>query len=322
MIIKTREKSVRLQTCEAGCRRVLPEHPNYALLEGETGRLLAGYRGEKALDYYLTFLPHENYQIYHGLRLEDHKNRYFQMDTVLMSPSHGLILEAKNIAGELEFDERSHQLKRKTPNGYEALGDPISQMERQKNQLEKWMEEHIGKSIPIVGQVVLTNKNATLVSVTPSLMNKVTFQTNLPNRIKTIQDNFQNSILSEKELRKIARTLNKKHTTDRFPLLDYFKVKKNEIKKGVICPDCAHSPMKRKQGVWRCIECNCRSKIAHLEALRDYLLLIGNSITNSQARDFLQLSSRNSTLRLLKSMGLRYEGEGKSRVYFLDGLIK
>ncbi|WP_223701297.1 nuclease-related domain-containing protein [Sutcliffiella deserti] len=319
MIKKRREKSVRLETCEAGCRRVPSNHPSYPQLEAETGRLQAGYRGEKALDYYLTFLPHDNYQIFHGLRLEDHKNRYFQMDTLLLTFSHCLILEAKNITGELEFDEKCHQLKRKTSDGYEALGDPISQVERHKYQLTHWLEHHFGKKIPVIGQVVLTNKHATLISATSSLMNKVTFHTNLPNKISKINENFPSSILNEKELRKIARTLVKKHTPDSFLLLDFFKIKKSEKKNGVICPECAHCPMKKKRMNWLCLECGLISQTAHYDALDDYKRLLGSAISTSQAMEYLQLNSRMTSLRILKSMDLHFDGNGKSRVYYLEG---
>ncbi|RJR12417.1 NERD domain-containing protein [Candidatus Parcubacteria bacterium] len=77
MIKKVREKSIRLQKMEAGGRRVDKNHPVYAQIERELGRQTAGYKGECALDYYLTFLPDDKYFIFHGLRLEDPKNRYF-----------------------------------------------------------------------------------------------------------------------------------------------------------------------------------------------------------------------------------------------------
>jgi hypothetical protein len=322
MIKKAREKSVRLLTVEAGARRTLPNHPSYPQIEGELGRLQAGYRGEQALDYYLTFLPHEDYQIFHGLRLEDHKSRFFQMDTLLLSSTHGLILDSKNISGELEFDEISHQLKRKSQNGYEVFGDPISQVERQKFQLDRWMENHSGKSIPVVGQVVLTNKKTTLIVVTPALMKKVTFLTNLPNRIKTFHENFQNPILNEKELRKIARTLIKKHVPDSFDFLNFFGVKADELIRGVICPQCSFAPMVKVNAGWFCESCRCRSKSAHIDALIDYSLLIGKIITNSQARGFLCLPSRSAVGYIFRSINLPSKGQGRNSVYLLDGIIR
>lgn len=322
MIKKTREKSVRLLTVESGSRRTKPDHPSYPQIEGELGRLQAGYRGEQAMDYYLTFLPHEDYLIFHGLRLEDHKQRPFQMDTLLLSSSNGLILDSKNISGELEFDEVSHQLKRKSQNGYEVFGDPISQVERQKFQLAKWLEHHAVKSFPVVGQVVLTNKKSTLIGATAALMKKVSFLTYLPNKIKTFNENFQNPILNEKELRKITRTLNRKHVPDSFDFLHFFDVMVDELVKGVICPQCSYAPMVKVNAGWFCESCMCRSKTAHIEALIDYNRLIGQTVTNGQAREFLCLPSRSAVGYIFRSMNLPSRGKGKGRVYLLDGITQ
>jgi ribosomal protein L37AE/L43A len=180
------------------------------------------------------------------------------------------------------------------------------------------MEKYLGKVVPITGQVVLTNKNATLIKVTPSIMKKVTFLTNLPNRIKTINAKLPNAILTEKELRKASRILNQKHTPDQFAFMDFFKLSIKEIKTGVICPECSHSPMIRKSAKWICLKCGCKSKNTHITALKDYALLIGNSITNKQAREFLHLSSSSVTFQILQSMNLRHTGTKKGRVYFFD----
>lgn len=318
MIKKVREKSIRLLKMEAGGRRVDKNHPVYAQIERELGRQTAGYKGECALDYYLTFLPDDKYFIFHGLRLEDPKNRYFQMDSYLFSLTHGLILESKYISGELEFDEKSNQLIRKVADGHESMGDPISQVERHKDQMRSWMERFLGKVVPITGQVVLTNKNAVLKNVSPSTMKKVTFLTNLPNRIKTINENLPNPILTEKELRKAARILNQKHTPDQFAFMDFFKLSIKEIITGVICPECSHTPMIRRSAKWICQKCGCKSKNAHIGSLKDYSLLIGNSITNKQAKEFLHLSSSSVTFQILQSMNLRHTGTKKGRVYFFD----
>ena len=318
MIKKAREKSIRLLTMEAGGRRVYKNHPVYAQIERELGRQTAGYKGECALDYYLTFLPDDKYFIFHGLRIKDPKNRHFQMDTFLFSLSHGLILESKYISGELEFDEKTSLLIRKVPEGHETMGDPISQVERHKEQLRSWMEKHLGKVVPITGQVVLTNKNAILLNASPIIMKKVTFLTNLPNRMKSINENLPNPILSEKELRKAARMLNQKHAPDQFDFMGYFKLSQKEMITGVICPECSHSPMIRKSANWICLECGCKSKNAHIEALQDYTLLCGKSISNKQAKEFLHLSSSSVTFQILQSMNLRHTGTKKGRVYFLD----
>ncbi|TYS69054.1 NERD domain-containing protein [Sutcliffiella horikoshii] len=317
MIKKPREKSVRLLTLEAAMRRVPLEHPQYKQIEKEHARLHYGFVGEKALDYYLTFLPNKNSQLLHGLRIEDPLNRFFQMDTLLITPAYCLILDSKYISGTLEFDETTNQLIRHRGEEKEKFGDPLSQVERQRYQLSLWLDKNNFPPLPIASQIVLTHSNATLTKATPSLMKKVTFHTNLPNKLQTI-DNFKYPpLLDKSNFRKIAKVLIKKHTPDEFSLLKYYGIPYHELKKGVVCPGCAYLPMLQKQGNWICRNCGLYSKTAHIENLMDYKLLVGNMITNRIIRDFLLLPSPSVANYLLNSLELPVQGTNKGRKYLL-----
>ncbi|TYS68856.1 NERD domain-containing protein [Sutcliffiella horikoshii] len=321
MIKKQREKSHKLLTHEAGMRRVPKSHPKYPILEQEHGKLSYGHKGEEALDYFLTFLPNDNYLILNSLRLEDPKRRYFQMDSLLLAPTHCIILDSKYMSGKLEFDESANQLLRHLPGSddIEKLGDPISQISRQRHQLSLWLEKNGFPPIPIVSLIVLTHNNAALTKTTPSITKKVTFHTNLPNRLKEIDQNIfrGNFMLSTKDLHKLSRTLIKKHTPDQFLLLNHYNISANELITGVICTVCLSAPMIRKRGVWGCQMCSAYSKTAHLEAITDYKLLIGETINNRELRSYLNLPSASVTSKYLVSMGLNFEGSFKNRRYFL-----
>ncbi|NMH71831.1 NERD domain-containing protein [Bacillus sp. RO2] len=320
MIKKPREKSVRLLTLEAAMRRVPLEHPQFKQIEKEHARSHYGFIGEKALDYYLTFLPNKNSQLLHGLRIEDPLNRFFQMDTLLITPEYCLILDSKYISGTLEFDETTNQLIRHRGEEKEKFGDPLSQIERQRYQFSLWLDKNNFPPLPIASQIVLTHSNATLTKATPSLMKKVTFHTNLPNKLQTI-DNFKHPPLLEKsDFRKIAQVLIKKHTPDEFSVLRYYGIQYHELKKGVVCPDCSYLPMLQKQGNWICRNCGLYSKTAHIENLLDYKLLVGNFITNRIIRDFLLLPSPSVANYLLNSMELPAQGTNKGRKYLLTQL--
>ncbi|KMJ60225.1 hypothetical protein AB685_05200 [Bacillus sp. LL01] len=319
MIKKQREKSHRLLTHEAGMRRVPKNHPKYPFLEKEHGRLFYGHKGEEAMDYFLTFLPDDNYLILHSLRLEDPKGRYFQLDTVLLSPTHCVIIDAKYITGVLEFDEQTNQLLRHSPDngGIEKLGDPVSQIARQRHQLALWLEKHNFPPIPIASLIVLTHTSATLIKTTPSIRKKVTFHTNLPKRIKEIKDKHTVEQLSMKELHKLSKLMIKKHTPDKFNLLAYYKLEPHELITGVICPACTCTPMHKRRSTWFCLTCGAYSKTAHLEGIFDHKLLLGETVTNKEIRWFLQLPSPTVTSKYLSSLNLKFEGNYKGRRYFL-----
>ncbi|WP_339147241.1 MULTISPECIES: nuclease-related domain-containing protein [unclassified Sutcliffiella] len=318
MIKKPREKSVRLLTLEAAIRRVPPVHPKYQLIEKEHGKLHYGFIGEKALDYFLTFLPNNNTQLLHGLRIEDPLNRYFQMDTLLITPGYCLILDSKYVSGTLEFDETTNQLIRHRGEEREKFGDPLSQIERQKYQLTLWLDKHNFPPLPIGGQIVLTHSNATLINATPSLMKKVTFHTNLPHKLQAIDDQKFTPLLDNSTYKKLSKMLIKKHTPDEFSILQHFGIHYHELRKGVICPRCTYLPMLQKHGSWICENCGLYSKTAHVKNLMDYKLLVGNIITNRMIRDFLLLPSPNVANYLLSSMKLPTQGTNRGRKYLLD----
>jgi hypothetical protein len=94
----------------------------------------------------LSFLPKENYLIFHDLRLKN-TEYYFQIDSLILSPYFALIIEVKNIAGTLHFDPVFDQLIRKLYDTEQGLPDPLSQVRKQTNQLYKWIEAH---NIPIL----------------------------------------------------------------------------------------------------------------------------------------------------------------------------
>ncbi len=68
MIAKKRVVPLKIRQIEALLRRLPPHHPKIPLIEKDLIKRRAGYRGEKSVDYHLSFLPDE-YLIFHGLRL-------------------------------------------------------------------------------------------------------------------------------------------------------------------------------------------------------------------------------------------------------------
>ncbi len=319
MIKKAREKSNRLLVHEAALRRLVPTHPQYHLIEQEYGKMKYGYKGEEALDYFLTFLPHENYHLLHGLRIKDSKDRYFQLDSLLITSSHCIIIESKYISGTLEFDEVASQLIRYKPGGeIERMSDPLSQVSRHRHQLSSWLEQYNFPQLPIASLVVLTHNQSNLVKASSSLMKKVTFLTNLPKRISEINGIHSTEILNQRERNKLSKTLIKKHTQDSFNFLQYYRIKQEDLKKGVICNYCGSNSMRKKRKYWLCGNCNFHSALAHLQAIQDYKLLIYTTIQNKELKEFLQLNSPAEAYNILVSLDLPSVGSKKGRKYSLE----
>ncbi len=78
--------------------------------------------------------------------------------------------------------------------------------------------------------------------------------------------------------------------------------------------------MVRTKGSWYCSHCCCVSKDAHLQSLYDFYLLIGNTMQNSQLREFLHISSIYSASVHLRKLNLPSSGPKKDKTHYLDEL--
>ncbi|NLP49407.1 nuclease-related domain-containing protein [Bacillus sp. RO1] len=320
MIIKEREKPLKLLAHEAAMRRVPKHHPKYPQIEKEYFRLHYGYLGEKAMDYFSSFLPHENYKILHGLRIPDSKDRYFQMDSLLITPTHCLILDSKYIKGKLEFDEDTGMLIRHHEDSHERVGDPLAQLARHKMQLSGLIDKLRLPPISIETQVVISHKSATLFNKSPTLLNKIVFHTNLPTRIQAISHTHKITRFSAKETNKLVKVLLNRHKDDStFNLMVYYGLHSSDFIKGVICINCSHAPMKKHYKKWTCAACGHTEMDPISRTIKDYPLLgLGNTITNKQFREFVCIPSISIASKSLFTLNLQHKGNNKGRIYFLQ----
>ncbi|WP_078411021.1 nuclease-related domain-containing protein [Priestia abyssalis] len=318
MIIKPRKIPLSILKLRALLRRLPSNHPKIPLIQQELSKREAGYKGESSLDFYLSFLDEKNYFIFHDLRLQD-ESRFFQIDTLLLSKKFALIIEVKNIAGTLFFDHVFHQLIRMKDGMETAFPDPLIQIQRQESQLKNWFTKHKLLEIPIYSLIVISNAQAVIRTSSDNrkLGCKVIRREMLPSKVNQIEHSLKETLLSEKELKKMLRQLQKQHVEADFPILEQYAIGKNELIKGVICENCRYFPLLRRHGKWICPHCQHVSKDWHLHALTDYSLLIGSAITNAQLRNFLNITSSAGATRILQSMSLSYSGTNKGRVYNL-----
>ncbi|MED2970720.1 nuclease-related domain-containing protein [Fictibacillus sp. B-59209] len=319
MIIKERAYPQYITALEALLRRIPQNHPKRREIELDYAKRLAGYRGEQALDYPLGFLQEKEFSIFHDLRLPDRK-RHFQLDTLILSQRFALILEVKNIAGTLIFDEDFRQLIRISNEKEEAFADPILQAELQKVQLLSWFSQQKLTVLPVETLVVISHpktviKNS-LIKLSPESSKKVTQNKDIPFRIAAFQRRYTKEI-PQKEMNRISRQLLKAHSPFTPDILSLYEISPNEILKGVHCPNCNHLPMTRFYGKWFCTSCSHSSKTAYLPALNDYVALFGSTITNRELRNFLNIASPSIAAKILHSMNLPSSGGYRNRSYHL-----
>ncbi|WP_332237020.1 NERD domain-containing protein [Sporolactobacillus sp. KGMB 08714] len=318
MYLKKIKIPYHVQQYEALSRRLTPVVPRTDA-ESRFKKGMAGYRGERSLDYLLSALPDKKFFIIHNLRLSN-GSHYFQIDFLILCPRFFLILEVKNIMGTLIFDTELSQLIRELDQTTDVFDDPISQAENLNVQLIEWLDVHGGSpALPVADRVVIASPARLQVTDLKDLrIKKIVRKSNLTRELMNLNRQCFKKSLDIGSVEKMARTLLLQHQPRIIDLFSFSSVRRSDIIRGVQCPDCGFFPMKRENGIWHCTSCGHVSKTAHIAAFRDYFLIFGPVITNRQCRDFLMLESAVIAKKLLQTVSLHYRGEKRTRIYYLS----
>ena len=286
-----------------------------AELESKLSRKLAGYKGEKELDYHISQIDHARFHIFHDLRIP-HNNTHFQIDSLLISDTFMLVIDSKNYAGTLDFYPEFNYLLQ-TWNGIEKVyPDPILQTRTQAAQLKSFLIKH--HFTPPSIEFIVSISNSQAIIRNPGNSHEVRMRVcktpAVAYKIKSFNDKYQNEVLLIKEIRKITKLLLKSHELY-IPDIPSMNLPMNQVHKGVRCPECSEIGMKRIYGNWVCKRCGHLSKDAHIDALRDFFIIYGPAITSRQLSDFLNISSIHQSKRLLSGLDLNSTGSTKGRIY-------
>lgn len=317
MLEKSREYPEIIKALTVLKTRISINHMKADEINEELAKRNAGYYGEKSVDYYLSLLPDEKFHLFGNLRLPN-KNKFFQIDNLVLSPRYLLILEVKNILGELYFDRISHQFMRSYNGKKERFTEPILQARRQALQLKIWMKHKNLPDIPI--EYLFVNSNPTAIfrfsDNSHPFHDKMIHAEYLLEKIAILEEKHQKPLINHNQTRNFISLLLKDHTLEKVDVLSKLSIKESDILRGVQCPKCGFLPMIRNKRAWECTKCLTRSSSAHHKALEDYFLLFSHSITNRKCRDFLLLESRRTAQKILKSAKLYSQGIKSATIYF------
>ena len=318
MVIKERTKPLILLILEALLRRLPYSHQKYQQILDEHGRRQAGYIGEKSLDYYYRELPHQKYMILHDLNLPD-GDYNCQIDTLLLTPEFALAIDVKNMAGKLIFDTDNEQFIQINNGNEKGYPYPIAQAERHQKYLQKLLAAHHFPPVPVEYLVVISN-SYTSYAVTGKNAHKVKARVCKSdvflNKITLLEKQYSKPLLTSKEIKKLCRLLVKMNTVPTSYVLNKYGIQKSDLLTGVHCPTNSNHSLIRKKQNWYCPSCDAFSKDAHINALKDYFLLFGPTITNKQFREFAHIKSQDTAKRILQSCNLQFSGNNRYRFYF------
>jgi hypothetical protein len=318
LIAKERTPPQRLLQTESLLRRLIPlNHPKRPDIEQDFKKRKAGYNGEKSVDYHLRFLTDKKYMIFNDLRLPMTPD-FFQIDSLLLTPHYSLPIEVKNIAGTLTIDPEFNQFTKSYQGIEMGYPDPISQANRKRLFLQRWFYNNKLPCPPIEFLVVFSNFSSILKMAPGNKLvppyDKIIHAQNLVSEISKLNTKYTRKENQAIDLKKTKRLLLKQHQEPSSSILNTYQLQPTDLKRGVLCEQCTHV-MNRMTGIWHCPHCNRFSKIAHLQAIEDYFLLIKQTITNQELRDFLFLPSRKTAAHILQSLNLIKRGANKGVFY-------
>ncbi|GGB42627.1 nuclease-related domain-containing protein [Fictibacillus barbaricus] len=244
MIVKEATESIKIKQLRIMLKRSSPDFLFRKEMESEMARSLAGYQGEKSMDFHLDLLPKDDTFIFHDLRIP-YGSSHFQIDILILTTFFFLIIEVKNMSGRLLFDQEFHQLIRIYKGMEETFSDPISQLYRQTFLLKEWLKQLQLPSIPIESLVIISNPHTRIdtISEINDISKLVTHSSNLLPRFHKYQNTYKEEKISKKEIKKLSRHLLKQHSTKTPDLFKQFSMTENDLLKGVACPKCLVLPM-------------------------------------------------------------------------------
>lgn len=292
-------------------KRLNDSHPQKDIILAKAKAAKAGLQGERKIsEVFAKYTSPFKYFFIENIGLDS--NGKFQMDAIFLTPYFLVILESKNISGNLIFKQNPALLEREAPNGkVDVFESPEIQLSRNIYLLQEWLEDK-ALTIPIYGVIVLSNSKIRVIEP-PKKHNAILPQTiqvylrNLP-REKVYFDLGKMQQFSDQI--KVSQQI-----YIPFPMCARWGINPEDLRSGVQCENCDfHGMLKRKNG-WTCPRFAHLDNVGHKKAIRDWFMLISDTITNKQCRTFLHLESSEIAHRLLQSMDLIQTGTSRNRKY-------
>ncbi|ANU12155.1 nuclease [Planococcus antarcticus DSM 14505] len=289
------------------------QHPQRPFLERELHWKTAGKRGEERIrKKFNEFYQEEEFHTLWNVNLKI-DNWFVQMDGLLLTEHCAIIIESKNISGQLHFDEKTGEFFRVNPTGEKTV------MENPKIQLNKHIRflTHFFKmkkiNLSVAGLIVFTAKDCEFISKPHGVSICKTYQ-----MIEYLLEILQAFPLEAENIKlsKIKKLILTNQTPyKQAPLCTYYFIDPKDLNPGVYCPNCKILTMQRAKRNWICTECGVRNASAHILAIQEYLTFVETNITNQKLREFCGFESRAVATRLLSQLDLKRIGKSKAYSY-------
>lgn len=308
------QKSQHYLFMEALVRRIHTTDLEATLFQEEFYRMQAGLSGELKLknrlaDYHFK----SDYFILYNFECMNTRGFSHQIDALLITQQFVLVLEVKQISGQLFYKPAVHEFSRRMENNIEEnLPNPFDQAYRHQLFIEQVLHQH-HIHIPVVHLVVIANYRAKL-DVSLETM-PILHLSGLPTFLENLSTQFPPTAYQVSEIQSIFLKMKQILPARR-------QIEPSRLKSGVFCTSCdTKAPMLFYSGYWHCFSCKAKSKNVLLDALHDYRTLISNRISNKAFRQFTGIECRFAAKRILAQLNLHTTGYKRTLMYVIPDEI-
>ncbi|WP_342508994.1 nuclease-related domain-containing protein [Sporosarcina sp. FSL K6-2383] len=276
-------------------------------------RIGAGYSGECNVDSYIerTQFPH-SMKIFTDVHLCNSPKFTFQIDTLILTEQYILIIEVKNLKDSVQFIPNPPHLVQILETGDEVVLDcPVYQIESNKSNLDEWLRQR-GIHLKTLGLLVLANPNTKVID-TPNDF-PIIYKKQIPFYLQKLRP--AENILTVNQIQELAKQIHaEQQQFNPFPLCSYYHISPNDLRKGLLCRDCHGQLQQKNRETWYCQRCSKKAEDPYNDGIRDWFMLVKNSMTSSECRSFLNLKDGNAARYIISKSNLIKKGQSTATFY-------
>ena len=294
-------------------KRLPVDHTEVYFIRGEIRKMEAGERGENRLLIKLAELRLPGpYKVFSDVRLHDGEWKV-QIDCLVVTDRCCIVLESKNISGNLYFNDDLEQFYKEEDGIKNSFSNPYYQLLRHIRFMKEFLRT-ISPQMKVTGAVILTAKSCRI-REKPTHYPIYKLESMIEKVIQ-MYGSCPSIPISESMFLEIEKLILKKQSTFTYkPLCEHYRISPMDLIRGVECPSCGLLGMKRTGKTWTCTSCYKKSRDAHKRAAQDYFLLVNNKMSNKDFRTFCKVNSVYVASRMLNTMGLHVHKAGPKTFY-------
>ena len=274
----------------------------------------AGYRGECKLDRMLEMLPFPTlHHVFANYHTKSKVGFHYQVDTLVITSRYVLVIEVKNIRGELRFESNPDRLLRTFEEQTEELRCPLSQTERNADFLKKQVHK-IAPNLPVIPIIVFTHATCRIHTTQHRI--QLLYRRQLETFVERL--NQKPSLLDKKQFQQLSRLFT---STDKnfLPesLLSRSGMHPDVLRKGIFCSVCRGDLLLTKT-YYTCANCGSIDTSALKRSITRLFGIVGPHLSVRLLKNHLKLEKKNRVIRVLKTLPVSRSGNGRASYYTLE----